>query len=236
MAFQIRERGAFGLVPPAAMHEFLKVQGWKPSGPNTVGPATVYTKAIDGRLWDLEVPNDPAASDYADMVIIAGSVVAVAEQLAPIEIFTRLMRLVSYTVSMMPVDADRPTGLIEKYEASIQRELRSLLAAAAMASESSQPMYRGIPSQQTQLLLSSAVQPVEDPERGKSILHVPAVNDAGSPNDAADEFALTAMDQLLQALNAAADLSEPPHRTEPLERLYPVVQKGVIPTKYTSGV
>ena len=228
MAFQIRERGAFGLVPPAAMHEFLKVQGWKPSGPNTVGPATVYTKAIDGRLWDLEVPNDPAASDYADMVIIAGSVVAVAEQLAPFKIFTQLMRLVSYTIAMIPVNADRPTSLIEKYGASIQRELRSLLAAAAMASESSQPMYRGIPSQQTQLLLSSAVQPVEDPERGQSILHVPIVSDAGSPNDApAAEFALTAMDQLLQALNAAAGLSEPFRRTEPLERLYPVVQKGV---------
>ncbi len=32
---------------------------------------------------------------------------------------------------------------------------------------------------------------------------------------------------MLQALNAAAGLSEPSRRTEPLERLYPVVQKGV---------
>ena len=228
MAFQIRERGAFGLVPPAAMHGFLKVQGWTSSGQNTAGSAAVYTKTINGRLWDLEVPNDPAASDYADMVIIAGSVVAVAEQLAPFEIFTRLMRLVGYTISMRPVDADRPADLIGKYEASIQRELRGLLAAAAMASESPQPMYRDIPSQQTQRLLASAVQPVEDPERGQSILHVPAVTDDNSPQDAPGaEFAVTAMDQLLRALDAAAGLSEPSRRTGPLEQLYPVVQEGV---------
>lgn len=85
MAFQIRERGACGLVPPAAMHGFLQVRGWEPSGQNTVGAAAVYTKTIAGRLWDLEVPNDPAASDYADMAIIAGSVFVVAEQLAPFE-------------------------------------------------------------------------------------------------------------------------------------------------------
>ena len=228
MAFQIRERGAFGLVPPAAMHSFLKVQGWQPSGRNTAGSAAVYTKTIDGRLWDLEVPNDPGAADYADMVIIAGSVVAVAEQLAPFEIFTRLMRLVSYTISMMPVHANRPASLIAKYESSIQRELRGLLAAAAMASESPQPMYRDIPSPQAQRLMASAVQPVEDPELGRSILHVPAVNAAGNPNDVpAAEFALDTRDQLLQALDAAAGLSEPSRRTEPLEQLYPVVQKGV---------
>ena len=88
-------------------------------------------------------------------------------------------------------------------------------------------MYRDIPSQQTQLLLASAVQPVEDPQRGQSILHVPTVSDAGNPIDtSAMEFALTAMDQLLQALDAAAALSELSRRTE-LERLYPVVQKGV---------
>ena len=228
MAFQIRERGVFGLVPPAAMHGFLKVQGWQPSGQNTAGAAVVYTKTINGRLWDLEVPNDPATSDYADMVIIAGSVVAVAEQLAPFEIFTRLMRLVSYTITMMPADADRPTDLITKYAISIQRELHSLLAAAAMASESPQPMYRGIPSQQIQRLLSSAVQPVEDPEHAQSILHVPTVGDAGNPNNTPSaEFALTVMDQLLRALDTAAGLSEPSRRTEPLERLYPAVQKGV---------
>lgn len=75
------------------------------------------------------MPNDPAAFDYADMVISAEPVVAVAEQLASFEIFTRLMRLVSYMISMMPMDADRSTGLIAKYETSIQCKLRGLLGS-----------------------------------------------------------------------------------------------------------
>ena len=86
MKVQIRDHEALESLTAAGLREYLEVNGWSYAGHWGERPIVIYSKEQDARKWEILVPLRDTASDYAEMLGLAVTTLAEAEDRSQLDV------------------------------------------------------------------------------------------------------------------------------------------------------
>ncbi len=87
MKVQIRDHEALESLTAAGLREYLEANGWSYAGHWGERPIVIYSKEQDARKWEILVPLRDTASDYAEMLGLAVTTLAEAEDRSQLDVF-----------------------------------------------------------------------------------------------------------------------------------------------------
>ena len=97
MKVQISDRAALESLTAAGLRTYLEADGWSDAGHWGERPIVIYSKEQDARKWEVLVPLRATASDYGEMMGLAVTTLAEAEDRSQLDVFNDLAEVVSDT-------------------------------------------------------------------------------------------------------------------------------------------
>ncbi len=175
MKVEIRDWKALSSLSLSSLRSYLTSHGWIDGGAWGGGSATIFFKESGGRAWDVLVPMQDAAADYAYRMGDAVTAIASVEERSQIDVFYDLARRSADVIRVCSTDAAVSSGVLSvRKSAGLMRDVNNMLASAARAVHKPQPSYRGRFDEDVTSYLEN-VHPIASHYEGYAVtLHSPA--------------------------------------------------------------
>ena len=143
MIVQIRDRAALESLSIVSLRSYLDSTGWTNQGPWGQRPATMYSKELRGRNWEILAPTRDTIADYAEAVAESVAVLAETEERSQLDIFNDLAATGADIIRVRSANGKAHEPLSLQQSASLLNDAYTMVASAARAVEKPQASYRG---------------------------------------------------------------------------------------------
>ncbi len=193
-------------LPLWSIKSYLKTNGWtyeEPWGDR----GSIHVKAIDGASWEVLVPIDDTASDYALATARIVSMLAETEERSEFRVFSELAATGSDVIRISSTNGYKSSALSIVQSSALHGNARDLLGQAARSAEQPKAAYLGRYSDVVRNYLESVI-PITDLADGYALsLHSPVAPRIAEQREFEDadygSFARKTTSKLAAALSCA---------------------------------
>ena len=187
MKVEIRDREALSVLSLLSLRTYLKSRGWVDEG-EWGGRATIFSKANDGRKWEILCPHRDTVADYAECMAENVAVLSAVEDRSQLDVYFDLISTRADVIHLRSTNGLAEEKLSLRQNTAMFSAAQDMLASAARSAEKPSAAFRGRMSDKVAGYLNS-VHPVSRYREGYSLtLHSPVPAGFGSPLDFGDEF------------------------------------------------
>ena len=143
MIVQIRDRAALESLSIVSLRSYLDSTGWSNQGSWGQRPATVYSKELGGRNWEILAPTRDTIADYAEAIADSVAVLAEVEERSQLDVFNDLAATGADIIRVRSANGKAHEPLSLQQSAALLNDAYTMVASAARAVEKPQAAYRG---------------------------------------------------------------------------------------------
>ena len=204
MKVAIRDHAAMSSLTHWGVRAYLDSRGWKRRG-NKRDRATLHVKEHAERTWEVLIPLDDTAVDYAEFMAQCVSVLSVVEERSQLAVFSDLSASSADVIAMRSMNGLTRDSLSLRVSVNLFDNAYNLLASAARAAEQPLATYRGRLSAEVREYLDHVTPVTNSLEDHVLTLHspvAPAIR-AGRWFDEVQPFSRQVTSKLAGALESA---------------------------------